>query len=667
VRAVPAWAWLVGIVALSAGLRFALAQRMVAPWIMVDELVYSELAKSFAAGGEFLVRGEETGAYGFVYPILIAPAWRLFAAVPDAYTAAQAINSVAMSLTAVPAYALARRVLAPPLALAAALLAISIPSLVYAGTLMTENAFYPLFLCVALVLTRVLERPTARNQLGLLALCVLAYATRAQALALFPAVLTAPLAFGARAAASRFRVLYGTVAGFLAAVLLVQAVRGRSPLDLLGAYETTGHQDYSVTEIAKWLLWHVAELDLYLAVAPVAAFVLLVLAWPRLAHAERAFLAASSALVVWFVLEVAAFASIPTVERIEERNLFYVAPLFLIALLLWVQRGAPRPRVAAPVVALGLALLIAAIPFARFIGVQATADTLALLPWWNLQEHVITLGQVRLVATLSALSVAVLFLTVPRRYAVALPLVVFVYFAVSARPIESRTSFASRGAIFQGIRSVPADWIDHKVGEDADVAAIWTGKPDVHVIWENEFFNRSVGPVYDVGAAIPGGLPSTSVTVGRDGYLRDEDGELIRHRYVLVDGSLDVNGVKRASDAPLGINLWELHRPVRSLTQVHGLYPNDTWSGRTVAYRRLECRGGSVRVTLLADASLFGRAQTVRAGGVTTRVRPGIPTTMTVLLTGCRARFTVSPTKVPGPQDRRRLGVHFLSFEYRPQ
>jgi len=658
--------WLVAIVAVSAVVRFSLAQRMVAPWIMVDELIYSELAKSFADGGHFLVRGEETGAYGFVYPILIAPAWRVFGAVPDAYTAAQAINSIVMSLAAVPAYLLARRVLRPPLALAAAVLTVAIPSLVYTGTLMTENAFYPVFVCVALVLTRVLERPTTRNQLGLLALCVVAYATRAQALALFPAVLTAPLLLGARAAVTRFRVLYGTVAGFAAAVLLVQAARGKSPLELLGAYETTGHQGYSPLEVAKWLLWHVAELDLYLGVAPLAAFLLLVLAWTRLAHAERAYLAAASALTVWLVLEVAAFASIPTVERIEERNLFYVAPLFLIALLLWVQRGAPRPRVA-PAVALGLALLIAAIPFARFIGVEATADTLALLPWWNLQEHVISLGHVRLVATLSAVCVAVLFLTVPRQYALVLPLLVFVYFAVSARPIESRTSFASRGALFQGIRSLRADWIDRRVGRHADVAAVWTGQPDVHVLWESEFFNRSVGSVYDVGAAIPGGLPSIAVTVGRDGYLRDEDGHLVRHRYVLVDGSLDVNGLKRGSDVPLGINLWELHRPVRSLTQVEGLYPNDTWSGPTVDYRRLECRGGSVRVTLLADASLFGRSQTVRAAGVTARVDPGTPTTMTVPLTGCRARFTVTPTKVPGPKDRRRLGVHFLSFEYRPR
>jgi dolichyl-phosphate-mannose-protein mannosyltransferase len=671
VRAVPTWAWLTAIVAVSASIRFALAQRMPAPWIMVDELIYSELAKSFAASGHFLIRDQPASAYGFVYPIVIAPAFRLFASIPDAHRAAQAINSLVMSLAAVPAYFLARRVIRPPLALFAAVLTVAVPSLVYTGTLMTENAFYPIFLCVALLLVLTLERPTAWRQLGLLALCVLAYETRQQALALFPAVLTAPLLLGPRRAFSRFRVLYGTVAGVVLAALVVQAARGVSPLALLGAYETTGNRSYSIPTVAKWLLWHLSELDLYLGVVPLAAFVLLALEWRRLGPRERAFMAGAASLSAWLVVEVAAFATIPTVQRIEERNVFYVAPLFLIALLLWVARGAPRVRPWAPAVALGAALLIGALPFSHFIGVQATADTLALLPWWNLQEHVITLAQVRPVATLCAIGAAVLFLVVPARWALVLPALVLVYFAAIARPIESRTTFASRGALFQGIRSVPRDWIDRVAGRHGDVAAIWTGKTDVHVIWENEFFNRSVGPVYDTGEAIPGGLPSTAVTVGRDGFLRDAQGRLIRHRFVLVDGSLDLNGVKRASDnggtIPLGVNLWELNRPVRSLTRVDGLYLNDTWSGPSVTYRRFECRGGSVRVALLGDVHLFSRPQTVRAEGVVKRVVPGVPATMTVPLNRCTARFTVTPTKVPGPQDPRRLGIHFLSFEYLPR
>src|SRR5439155_18149667 len=94
---VPAWAWLAGLVLLSAAFRYGLSRRVVAPWIMVDELIYSELAKSFAATGHFLIRDVHHGAYGVVYPALIAPAWRLFASVPDAYAAAKTIGSVLMS------------------------------------------------------------------------------------------------------------------------------------------------------------------------------------------------------------------------------------------------------------------------------------------------------------------------------------------------------------------------------------------------------------------------------------------------------------------------------------------------------------------------------------------------------------------------------------------
>ncbi len=98
-----------------------------------------------------------------------------------------------MSLTAVPVYFLARRVVPQGLALVAAVLAVAIPSMAYTSTLMTENAFYPAFALVALALVLVLERPTWRRQAVLLGLCAFAFLVRAQAVAFLPAVLTAPL------------------------------------------------------------------------------------------------------------------------------------------------------------------------------------------------------------------------------------------------------------------------------------------------------------------------------------------------------------------------------------------------------------------------------------------------------------------------------------------
>ena len=161
---------------------------------MIDEIVYSELAKSFAAHGQFLVRDVPSHGYGFVYPVLIAPAWRLFGAVPEAYAAAKAINARRDVARRDPGLLpRASACSAPPLALVAAVLTVLVPSMLYTGTLMTENAFYPLFLVVALALVATLERPTPLRQVVLLVLCGLAYATRAQAVALVAAAATAPL------------------------------------------------------------------------------------------------------------------------------------------------------------------------------------------------------------------------------------------------------------------------------------------------------------------------------------------------------------------------------------------------------------------------------------------------------------------------------------------
>jgi len=229
--AVPIWAWLAGLVVVSTGIRYALTRHAVAPWIMVDELIYSELAKSFAAGGHFLVRDHTTGSYGYVYPILISPAWAAFRSIPDAYAAAKGINALVMSLAAVPVYFLARRVLGPWPALAAAVLAVAIPSMVYTSTLMTENAFYPVFLTAVLAFVVWLDRPTPTSTSALLALCLVAYLTRAQAIALLPAVLTAPLLVAGRDAFRRYQLTYGLVAAgaLTAALRVLRRFSGRRP------------------------------------------------------------------------------------------------------------------------------------------------------------------------------------------------------------------------------------------------------------------------------------------------------------------------------------------------------------------------------------------------------------------------------------------------------
>jgi 4-amino-4-deoxy-L-arabinose transferase-like glycosyltransferase len=694
VRAVPVWAWLCAIVVVSAAVRYVLARRVVAPWIMVDELIYSELAKSFAATGHFLVRGQPSGGYGIVYPVVIAPAFRAFTSIPTAYEAAKAINSIVMSLTAIPVYFLARRMLSPALALVAALLALAIPSMLYTGTLMTENAFYPLFMAVALALVLVLERPTWQREAVLLALCAFAFLTRAQAVALLPAVITAPLLLawfdGRRRALKEYRVLWA--ATFVAVVVLplLQIARGSSVLALFGAYAKAGETHYDVAAVLRWLLYHVAELDLYLAVIPFAAFIVLVALARRVPRRVQVFLAASVALTVWLVVEVAIFASKnPIPPRVEERNMFYVAPLFLIALLVWIDLGLPRRHIAAGVAAVVAAALPGALPFATLIGVPAASDELALSIWWRLQDELISLDHVAMWAVIAAIVLATLFLIVPQRWAAVLPAVVVAAFvAVTWTAGDDVHGFKTQavGALFQGMTNEHRDWIDRAVGPHADVAVLWTAcssnrclqprsQTDVKVVWENEFFSRSVRDVYVLKDhdALPGGLAARPAEFDFKTGLFTTRGRPLRAQYALLDSSVDPVGTAVARDEKKGVAVWRLRGPLRQATQVTGLYP-DSWSGPYVRYFRRACEGGTLRAVVQSDPSLIRRPQTVTAlvnDRLVARARVGAePASLVVPLRPrggrCTVDYVVKPTAVPGHGDPRQLGVHFLALEFTP-
>jgi hypothetical protein len=152
----------------------------------------------------------------------------------------------------------------------------------------------------------------------------------------------------------------------------------------------------------------------------------------------------------------------------------------------------------------------------------------------------------------------------------------------------------------------------------------------------------------------------------------------VRSEYVVVEGAFTPDGAVVARDEALGTTLWRLNGPLVSTTTVRGLYPNDTWSGRTVTWTRRRCRGGKLVVTLSSDASLFGVGQVVTAtigGREVGRVRlvPTEPAKLSLSLPDgvgtCVVRFSVSPTAVPADvlpdsADQRVLGAHFNAFAY---
>lgn len=677
---VPDWAWLAAIVTASALVRGWLARGMPAPFVFVDELIYWELARSLAENGTYSIRDVPTSGYSLLYPALLAPVHWVTDALPTAYGLAKALNALVMSLAAVPAWLLARRVAGRSLALLAAALAVALPSLAYTATLVSENLFYPLVLVFAWTLVRVLERPSW-GRLGILALALAAaYATRSQALGFVVALLLAPLCLASIGRERRllrpFAPLYGVVAGLALLVVGAQLARGQSLSALLGAYSVVGEGGYDLGSALRFWLWHVEVLTLYVAVVPVVVLVVLLARGPRLPERLREHLAATVALVLTSTAVVGAFASRFASDRVQDRYLFFCAPLLLVVVLGWIAIGAPRPVV--PLAAgsvIGLAL-VTAFPYTRFIGEPAKSDTFGLIPLWTANQYLLG-GSYRATVLVVALALVSLVAFLPATRIVAVPLVLLGLFVVLSRPVWSGPHGVLRsgeGALFQGIRGVERDWLDTRASDE--IAVLWTGRADRFTVNMNEFFNARVGQVYYASAPTPGGLGELPITVDATGLVRTADGKTVDDSYALLDGSVTPAGVALARD-DLGITLWRLDGPLASLTRVRGLYPGDTWSGSWASWRRLRCTGGDLRVRLHSDPTLFaGRLTRVLAsvGGrpvARIAVPPEGSVTLPVPLTPengtCTVRFSIEPTLVPedvlpDSTDTRALGVHFDEF-----
>ncbi len=678
----PMSAWLVGLYAVAVAVQLALAHRVVSPWIMVDELVYSDMARSFASTGHFLIRGVHAN-YGFVYPLLLSPAYKLFGPTSDVYLWARVLNALAMCSVVFPTYLLARRVVRPGFALAAAALSVALPSTIYIGTLMTENAFYPVFAWLAYALVLALERPTLKRQLVVLALVAVAFLTRAQAVALVAAVLTAPLALawierGRPRRLSAWKATYAILAAAAVVVIVVEVARGRSPAQVLGGYSvTTTNATYQVWPALRWILYHIAALDLSLFVLPFAALIVLVANARHLDGPLRAFCAAAATLTIWLTIEVGIFASHWS-QRIEERNLFYVAPLFLIALFAWIERGQPRPARAIVAAAGIAAALPGTIPFVELMNINAQSDTPFLQPWWYLGDRVAGDGNVALLAVLVAVALAASFLWLPRRYAPALPAIVALGFFLTWIPLQLWIhSFPrlSAAAYSTGIVA-PRGWVDRAVGRDADVTLVYSGD-NPYRGWENEFWNRSVRRVYDLsgGPLIAGPTePPLTVQASTGELLRDVGVPVPVHvSYVLADPAAQIVGKLVAEDSGKQMAVYKVDGILKTSTSISGWY-GDTWTAPRVDWTRHECTPGVLTVPVHSNPVLFaGVNYRIAVSGSTVPFVVRLPSTAAknivvhLLPRGglCHIRFDISPTRRP-VGDSRTLGILATGFEYTP-
>jgi hypothetical protein len=685
---------LAAIVVASALLRIFLSRNVPGPWIFVDELIYSELGRSAFTG--FEIRGVPVTGYGNVYPFIIAPAYEAFSDLVSAYSAVKVINAVVMSLTAIPAYFIARTLMQRSWSLVAAALTVLVPSMAYTGLVMTENAFYPAFALAMLLVIRALQRPTIFSQIFAFAGAVLCYEVRPQGALVLPAFVVSVLFLVVLDAAfapagSRLKELLQGLKRFLptwiisgvgaAAFIAIQQTRGTGISGLLGAYAITAeYRDrYQAKSIISWFLLHIGELDLWLGVIPfIALLVLIGVALSKTSdRSVRVFACAVVPVMLMMTAIVAAFVVFANVTRIEERNLFYIGFFALIALCWWVSKGLERkqPRWFVIAVAVG-AIGPVALPFQQLLTTSAVSDTFGVfIPYAihsRLQDPVITTF---LVAAGTIVMVGVILIFVGRRAFVAVAIVAG-FLVITGAAVDRRTDKASTAAT---AISAPQNWVDRAVGSTADVAVIFAGGSDPMRVWQAEFFNRSIGPVFTIGTPLAGGLPDTIVDVGPEGAVIDRANRPVSSGYVLTDSFTGVDGVTVARDAAYGMVLIETKGPLRVVWMTGGIY-GDGWSGADVTYTRFACTGGVVSMESSVNASVHPTPVMVTpfVGDVAlppTTVSSDVgsvqvPARLTPVDGVCQVRFHVDPVVIPseviGTSDTRPLGVIVRGFSYQP-
>jgi hypothetical protein len=510
-----------GLALTVAVLRFVAARTIPGPWY-VDEFVYASSARAIAGDWTLLVRN--FGADFYLYPRLLAPAWTA-GSMTTTYAIAQAINAVLITLAVVPIYLWARRLLPPVGQVAIVALVLAMPTGLYVSALVTENAFFPAFLLAAFALAAALERPTTRSQLLALVAIGLACSIRLQGLVfalIVPSAIGVKIALDLRDGTARSsraafarelrRYLPTLVVAVAAACAYAihKLAAGGALSSGLGIYAgAVDLRHYSAGQAFRWILYHFGALAIVVGFIPFSALILYVGAvWRRqvpTTPAERAFVAVSTSAVVWVAIQVGIFAS-RRAERISERYMFHIEPLLLLALLLWIHRGAPRRRPALAVL-LPLALMLTLPLELLLANAGVLSETFGFLPLVRASHFLHGVDEVRLVLAALTIGAAAAVVVLPYRVLrIAAPAAVFLYLVVASLSIVGPLREYARG-FREGVRvGNDPEWIDHAVPRSARVDVLSTGaqNPTLATLRLRlmHFWNRRVTIVHELAPLV---------------------------------------------------------------------------------------------------------------------------------------------------------------------
>jgi hypothetical protein len=667
------------------------ASRHPVPTLFSDEIELTWLARSIAETGEPSRRGDPYGVATLV-AYFLAPVWWLGSA-STAYAAAKVLLVLAMTATIFPAYALARMVVQPWYALAAAAGAVTVPALAYSTFLVEEPLAYPLATLCLWFIARAFVSPSWMRVATALVACGAAMFTRTQLSILFAVFALGGLLYAWQSGqARRWRSTWSTWDWAGAAILTVGIAVTFSAF--LGHRseswrETTGYFRERIPEHAAWAL---GALAIGVGVLPLIAG-LSALARPREEARDprtRAFVITSLSTLVVFVVYVGvkgAYVSTVFSTIVYERNLIYLCPILFAATALAVERGVGRPWAIA-----GAALLttyaVAAVPLrlgeypyydAHGLAIAALANR----EWsWSQARIEDALLVVCLVSLAIVVAVHVLRRSSTAFGAVAgiAALTVLAWSLTAEVYAAEGERLASRQ--IQRNLPIPHDWVERET-QGGSVVIIGQKIADPIGIYLTEFFNPSVEKVWSLDGSAPGpGAILTPDLAGIDGTLTPSPG---------TDYALAFNGVELQAPvvARNGGTLYRLDgQPLKLAAGTTGLY-SDGWMADKAAYTRYDVSRdglGLAYVKLSRERwcphDKPGKA-TVRIGpvGIGPDKQPAIAQvtqTKTGIVHACvaigftfvppsvpwRIEVTIDPTFVPYDldptrSDRRELGAVF--------
>lgn len=496
--------WIVfGIWALATAVIYSLSVGHVSPRRYQDEFLFWELAQSFAAGDGVTWRGVDLNLRSWLYPVLLAPAFWFTDSIPSAYTGVHLINSMMMVGTIFPAFLMARLFLGQWQATLAAVIAISVSAMNYAGIIGTENLAY--LTCTAAFggMLLALVRPRKRNWALALATVLVAMLTRTQFVILLP-ILLASLVMVAvmRAPGSRkayLREQKGLLIGLGSLFVLGGLwflIQGRGAVGLYGG--VFDGVPITFDAMIFWTKAFAADIYLLAAIIPVIATLAI------FGHAENrrdplvgALLALTLVASVVFLLQVAGFSATNPYDWrgrhiFYERYMFYLGPLFFTGLLVaW-----RRVSVGSAVISVAVATLIVSgfqtdavlVPFSydsfgltlvgRHMKLNPGAvDSIGML----LARVTLAVGVVYVLSTIGKVSVARVF----HWLGVAITLA----FLIATQAQTWHYARLYSGQAFSAVPK-PANFIDKNTDQEVGLIVTSTDSPEMY--FTTEFWNDRV-------------------------------------------------------------------------------------------------------------------------------------------------------------------------------